>query len=472
MPAAYDHLVLISLDTLRSDCIGLHPQPQWPSKYPGLSAPNTRILDQIAVQGAYFWNCISAAPYTSASHATFFTGKWPLRHGVYDFFNHRLNSQTIFSHARNEGYRTLFKVDFPIILGHFLGFDKDVDEYIVEDDERFLRELRTSKRAVSFAHFGGIHIPYGFHNLHYGGDVYRQKVSDLEAALSLADKPVADSLVETYRDPADTEMLLRYKRIVEHYYISGMYDRIFSLYLEGIEYFLENRFQRFFEQLLDCLRGKRYLIVLFGDHGEEYDQDSYGHFNSLAEGVLQVPVVFLGSDVKPSVQGGRIRSIDVAPTLVEMLGLPQQHQMEMNGVSLAATLRESAPYPERSALAQAYVSNLTEFVEYQRGLLERGQQERELRHFLYKEIAYDGSFKLMRQHHSYAAHGSQFLPCPPRVRMHRRKGDGAWSPISNLDIEKNLCSMLDMYNQTSLQSEIIDVPAEVRQQLADMGYKV
>src|SRR5215510_12472331 len=88
---AYDHVVLISLDTLRSDAMGATSGKGWPDKY-GLpeQAHSTRILDELARKGLFFPTTLSSAPYTSASHASFFTGQWPLRHGVYEFFNRSL----------------------------------------------------------------------------------------------------------------------------------------------------------------------------------------------------------------------------------------------------------------------------------------------------------------------------------------------------------------------------------------------
>lgn len=469
---AYDHIILISLDTLRSDCVGIHPLPQWPRKYPGLTKPDTAVLDAIAGSGAYFYNCISAAPYTSASHASIFTGQWPLRHGVYEFFNQPLRSPTLFSAGKAAGYRTFFKTDFPIILGRFLGFDREIDEYIVEDDDRFLASLRATKRSVSLAHFGGVHVPYGFHDLKSGGDDYRDKVAQLERELPAQLEPLADSLVETYRDQEDTDLLLRYKRVVQWHYTSGNYARLFELYLEGIEYFLEHRFRLFFERLASALEGTRHLVVLFGDHGEEYDQETYGHFNSASDGVLQIPAIFWGTDVKPSMHGPRIRSIDIAPTILRMAEL--KPQTDMQGVSLADTVLSGAAYPERVAIAQSYTSEVREFVAHQKKMLETGQHPGPLRHVLYKEAVYDDAFRLLRKHHSYAMHGAAYQPMAPETALQRRIADGAWIGTQNVDAENHLAVLLDDYNRgrSATEAAARDRPEGVLQHLRNMGYEV
>ena len=467
----YDHVVLISIDTLRSDVIGANPHKLWPTLYPGLTAPDTAILDEIVGAGTFFPVTHSAAPYTSASHASYFSGLWPTRHGVYEFFNRPLGAETLFTWARRQGYRTHFKVDFPIILGSFLGFDRDVDEYIVEDDDRYLAALADSDRSVDFVHFGGLHIPYGFHNLTYGGDDYRQTVAALEAEIGEQPGSLADHLVETYRDPEDLDLMLRYKRIVQHHYQAGHHERLFGLYLAGAEHFLRTRFTRFFRQLQSALAGKRSLIVVFGDHGEQYDADTYGHFNAMAEGVLRVPVVFVGDGVSAGVRhDGRVRTIDVAPTLLELLGWPAPD--DLDGTSLAPILRGEEAGAPREAYAQAYISDTHEFVAYQKRLLDGGDRPGDLRHVLFREAAYQGPFRLVRQGFDWGL-GGKIEPIPPRMQLERLGADLAYHPLRRVDLTAQLAAALDAYSQSMSPAQPLDeIPDTVRQQLADMGYRV
>lgn len=433
------------------------------------------MLNEIIRDGTFFSNCISTAPYTSASHASFFTGKWPLKHGVFEFFNRRLTCQTIFTFAKRIGYETLFKTDFPIILGSFLGFDRDVDQYIIEDDEAFLGALEQSQKRLqhtfSFVHFGGLHIPYGFHNLRYGGQHYWKKVEELEGEISGLDDSFTDRLVETYRTEEDLNLLMRYKRVIQHHYFYSHYDKLFSLYLEGVNFFFASRFESFFQKLREILGKQSFLVIIFGDHGEEYDSSSYGHFNTLAEGVLRVPVIFYGTDIPTNFHTKRIRSIDIAPTLLDLLKFPSGKR-GMDGISLIKTLREGKTYPERMAIAQAYTSDPREFVAYQQRLLASGKKTGALRHVRYKEIVYEGSCKLMRQNYQY---GEQFdlKPCQPRVLLEQLDSDGHWIQFKNIDVENQLLAILDAYNLTHKGGQTTkDIPEEVRQQLLRMGYKV
>jgi choline-sulfatase len=423
--SAYDHIVLISIDTLRSDALDVNPHKLWYDTYPGLAPPRTLILDKLAASGTFFPNCISAAPYTSASHASILTGKWPVRHGMYEFFNRKLAVSTLFSRARRDGRRTLLKSDFPLILGPPLGFDRDVDTFIVEDDDMFLRSLSEAGRSLSLVHFGGVHVPYGFHNLRYGGDAYRDKVAQLERSVDSSGPLPRDQLLETFRDDEDIEYLLRYKRIIEQMWRAGRAAEIFGLYLEGVQYFLETRFAPLMERLLAILDGSRWLLVLFGDHGEEYDADSFGHFNSVAEGVLRVPLILVGADVVPQTCWTRVRTVDILPTLLELDGTPSSRFKGVDGTSLAAIARGDRGAPDRTAYAQAYVADTANFIRFQRRMLSTGRKKGALPHVRYKEAVWHGEYKLTRQLAGFSSYLAELAPLdPPLGRLERLSGDG------------------------------------------------
>jgi hypothetical protein len=480
MPVApsYDHYVLISLDTLRSDGIAANPFKLWPHKYVGLAPPRTTLVDQLVAEGAFFPNTISAAPYTSASHATLFTGRWPHRHKVYEFFNRRLRGETVFSWARRQGLRTYFKSDFPIILGKHLGFTDDVTDYIVEDDEEYFSRLDTDAPSLSFLHFGSLHIPYGFHNLRYGGDAYRARVAELEKGISPGGPALGDTLLETYRTGEDLDLMLRYKRIVLEHYENADYDALFALYLEGIETFMRTRFEPFMARLFDRFKGRRVLFVLFGDHGEEYDGSSYGHFNSMAEGVTRIPVLFWGPDVVPGIHSERIRSVDVAPTVEACLGGATE---TLDGEPLVGTVFGSDRPSPHPAYCQAYVSDTARFVDFQQKMLAAGHAPGALTHVCFAEAVWDGDLKVSRQNHEYSggAVGTwSLLPCEPKVTVERFGADLVPQGDPASGETARLLALLDEHG-AHIQADPIEsqgddpvATAEIKDQLRNMGYDI
>jgi choline-sulfatase len=469
----YDHVILISLDTLRSDLLASTPKKLWPQQHPSCRGPVLGELDGLVKQGAFFWNCITAAPYTSASHATYLTGKWPVKHGVFEVFNRRLSGRTIFSVARDLDYKTILKVDFPLVLGPFLGFDRDIDEFHVEDDDAAIRSICTSSRTFSLIHFAGLHTPYGFHNSRFAGSDFRKKVEELESEITYPLQTPADQLVATYLTEEDMKLLFRYNQVIEHHYIHECYDKLFQLYLDGASYFFRKRFTPFLDRLLSAVHGRKFLIAIFGDHGEEYDATSIGHFNSVAEGVLRVPLLFYGPEVPPGLYDKRVRTIDFAPTLLDLIGAPQRGRPKFDGKSLANTVRDHVAYPLRPAFAQAYVSDVTKYVAFQKRLLKHGKKIGSLQHFCYREAVYDDIFRLTRQNYQFRSHCTQPEPCAPKVGMYRFTNNRDWVSFQNADVRNELLSLLNAYNSLLMgRHNSRALPGDIRQQLILMGYRV
>src|SRR5215212_4203725 len=92
-PAARPNILLVTIDTLRADRIGV-----------GV-APN---VDRLAAAGLRFTAARSAAPLTLPSHATILTGLLPPAHGVHENGVDSLDDrhQTLAKILRGAGYRT------------------------------------------------------------------------------------------------------------------------------------------------------------------------------------------------------------------------------------------------------------------------------------------------------------------------------------------------------------------------------
>lgn len=357
------HIILVSIDTLRADCINTSPRAkEYLNKYKTKISLKTEPLDTILKSGLYFNNCFSAAPYTSASHAAYFTGMWPLKNGIYEFFNRRLVQPTIFDYAKDQGYTTIFQTDFPVILGQALGFTSGVDYYFVESENKAFQTLvkNSQTNTLSFFHFGGVHYPYGFHTLKFGGKNYVGKVTSLEKKYHVSNKErqkFDDILTETFRNKKDTELLLRYKYIVfEKLYKQGLYNDLFDLYLEGINYFLEHRFNKFVFSIKNFVDKNDAILFIFSDHGEEWDNYSEGHHNTLSDNVLRVPLIVYGKQIKSRIEERLVRTIDLAPTIINLL--PRSIKTNMDGFKLNIFDKERG-VNAKYAISQVYTSIAT-----------------------------------------------------------------------------------------------------------------
>lgn len=463
----YDHIILISIDTLRSDGIACNPFRLWSHEY-GLSYDlQTPLLDELVGNGAFFANTITAAPYTSASHASLLTGLWPPNHGAYEFLGQPLIVPTLFTEAKRRGYRTILKTDFPVMLGNHLGFDRGVDQYFIEDDDSFVDAISKAGQSCSLLHFGSVHIPYGFHSTRFGGEEYLEKVKALEAEMGQAASAApADLLSETYRSSEDLELLLRYKRIIVAMYAERQYDKLFKLYLEGIEYFCQTRFEQVLNRLREATAHSRTLFVLFGDHGEAYNDETYGHFNSIDEGVLRVPLLFWGDEIEAGLFTTRVRTIDLVPTLCDLL--EWDVATAFDGSSLAEAVHGARLTEPRRAHSQVFVAQAQQAFNAQRQVCS-GSETEQVQHVLYKEAIYDGPYKLSRRNYVAGSENRQPIPCSPEVRLEQFDVDLRPHPIWDEEVLKSLRTAMDDYGR-NLPSSDLPIPVELRRHLENHGY--
>lgn len=463
----YNHVILVCFDTLRSDCINASPRANgFSNKYGFNFKLKTTALDEVIKQGVYFDNCISAAASTSISHASYFTGLWPKNHGVYEYFNRKLKGQTIFQFARKHGYKTIFQTDFPIILGSYLGFDKGIDDYFIEDEEAAFKNLEKNKdrKTLSFFHFGGIHYPYGFHVYKFGGDDYIKKIEELELRYHISkDDAPHDFHDESNRKKFDMELLSRYKAVLMKMYQQGLYKDIFKLYLEGVNYFFQNRGDNFLKKIKDFADKNDALLVIFSDHGEAWNEESFGHYNSLSDEVLRVPLVFYGKGITQKIEKKLIRTIDVVPTIFNMMEFSPAIRKSM--IFDGQPISMSSNFSDRHALAQFwYHGDKNKFIKHQKAIFNKKHLVRPMSTRLMAEVAYGGGYRFYRSYNSAGAIVSQKL---------EKEKNGIFIESKKTEAVKELETFLNYYNKGKFEnSKKINVEERVRQHLRDFGYNV
>lgn len=453
------HIILVSIDTLRTDCINASPRAKgYLNKYKVKISLKTDSLDKVLKSGIYFNNCFSAAPYTSASHAAYFTGMWPIKNGIYEFFNRRLIQPTIFQYAKEQGYTTIFQTDFPVILGQALGFTGGVDYYFIENENEAFQTLvkNSHKNTLSFFHFGGVHYPYGFHTLKLGGKDYINKVISLEKKyqVSLKEKQKLDDiLTETFRNKKDTELLLRYKYIIfEKLYKQGLYDDLFNLYLEGIKYFLDHRFNKFIYSIQNFVDKNSALLFIFSDHGEEWDAFSEGHHNTLSDNVLRVPLIAYGKQIKPGIEERLIRTIDLAPTIIGLL--PQSVKTNMDGFDLNILNLHKDVTKANFAISQVYTSIAAkkQIADYQNMSVKKNKTVKPLNTYLSGEAIRTEDKKYV---------------------VYYRK-DGTVIREEILGNVNKLKKILNNYNKLRItkKNKLSNIELRIKNELRNLGYKV
>jgi arylsulfatase A-like enzyme/Flp pilus assembly protein TadD len=304
--------ILITVDTLRADrleCYG----------YRRIKTPN---INQLAQEGILFSKAYAHVPLTLPSHWSILTGTYPLFHGVRDnaYFEFRRDIPTLTEVLQSKGYATAAFVGSFVLdrrFGLARGFDNYVDNFIASkyqgisgadvqrrgDDVvagwfKWLEENR-KRKFFTWVHLFDPHDPYDppepfkttYTNAPYDGEV------------AFVDKLIGDMIV-----------FLEAKRLLQNT-----------------------------------------VIIFTSDHGEalgEHSENTHGLF--LYEPSLHVPLIIRPID--PAQRGKvvdlPVGSIDIAPTILQFLGLPRPSSMQ--GTELLPLSLGAKPKSQLVSYSESY----------------------------------------------------------------------------------------------------------------------
>ncbi len=122
-PIANQNVLLITIDTLRADALGVYGGPA-----------RTPALDRLASEGVRFEFAHAHAVLTLPSHTSILTGQYPFQHGIRENSGYRLapTAQTLATRLKHAGYATgAFVGAFPVHsrFGLNVGFDVYDDRF-------------------------------------------------------------------------------------------------------------------------------------------------------------------------------------------------------------------------------------------------------------------------------------------------------------------------------------------------------
>lgn len=290
------NVVIITLDTTRFDAMG----------YAGASGNPTPAIDGLARDGVIFERAVSSVPLTLPSHSTIFTGTLPPRHGVRDNGGFVLDPRhvTLAERLRDNGWKTGGFVG-AYVLDAKWGIDQGFEKYFDEFD------LRKYKR-ISL------------------GDVARTAGEVVDAAMPWLEANAGNKFFAWlhFYDPHTP------------YAPPEPYKSRFAgrAYLGEVAY-TDSQIARVTNWLASRKLLDRTIIILTGDHGEslgEHGEGTHGLF--VYDATMRVPMVM--RTPYASTRGRRVpavvRSHDIVPTVLELLGLPGDKVLE--GRSLAPFL--------------------------------------------------------------------------------------------------------------------------------------
>ncbi len=331
--AAPKHVILVSIDTLRADHVGVYG-----------SDVQTPHIDAFAKDSVRFEHAYTASTMTLPSHITMFTGLFPHNHGVpWNGAVVPKENELLAEVLQAAGYSTAaFIGGNP--MGKSTGIDQGFQTYpgVIEDpSERLRRSLEwidthKAQPMFLFVHLWEAHWPY--HPPAPYDRMYRTDSSDISGTF--------DEIVKLRKD---------YKTKVP-----GSQERsdiMKTLYMGGVSHA-----DSVFGELMAGLAARNVLddsiVVLVSDHGESTDEhfDVWTHGATAYNTNAQVPLIVRlpGKERQGAVVPDRVSLIDLMPTVLEEVGQPVPTGLD--GTSLSAALHGRGTIPDRTLYVEAPLS--------------------------------------------------------------------------------------------------------------------
>ena len=359
------NILMIGSDTLRADRLGGN----------GYVRALTPFLDQLAGGGTVFKNCFVPCARTAPSLLSMLTGTWPHRHGVRD--NFVLPEEFDASLPRlphilaAHGYRTCAIGDWCAAdLGKFdLGF-QDVDLPFDQWNVKYLvrqgpKDLRLFLTLFTHGQLGKLLLPelYYLAGVPLSRDMVETAKSKLNQLAESNEPFLLNVFMATTHPPFGSEYPYYLKYADRHYQEGSKFvmeklndpfeiirrqgdaraefdlDQIVNLY-DGCVTSFDDKVRELVTHVEQCGLRENTIIVIYSDHGMEFfEHDTWGQGNSvLGDFSSRIPLIIIDPHApQGTVVEEVVRSIDIAPTLLELAGISPDAAIQ--GRSLCAAMR-------------------------------------------------------------------------------------------------------------------------------------
>jgi choline-sulfatase len=350
-------VVLVVVDTLRADHLGMY----------GHARPTSPRMDAWVDRGVVFERAFATAPWTLPTFGSIYTGQLPTHHGagiivhedpddageavgamMFDghtklFAGLRPGAPALAAILGEHGYATGAVVNNPF-LGPRFGVARGFQDYdhAAGNDVEMRRADAVVSRALEWIAAQGerpfflmVHL-FDPHMNYDAPPPFRGKFSATSSgAGGRVDLPVRD-----------TETIRRYAARLtasEREFIAAAYDEEVA--------FVDQEVGRLLAALDRQGVLERALVVLTADHGEElFDHGGFGHGHAMYDEVLRVPLIVWGRGVRPGRIAAPVSVIDIAPTVLDALGIAVPPTMD--GGSLWPAIARGASVPSHTLYAE------------------------------------------------------------------------------------------------------------------------
>ncbi len=360
------NVILISIDTLRADHLGVYG-------YNRNTSPN---IDKFAQQSIIFENAYSQSPLTAPSHMTMFTSLYFSAHGINNIVEigneiaktQRLSDSivTLPQILKEKGYTTTAFTGGGEITGS-LGFDRGFDIYREDDlirrkaftdavikynnipeeykEKLFIEEMlkwlekNQNDKFFLFVHTYTTHGPYispypdKFSPNYTGDDRWKDyfqgyySIYSQYSSYTDESKKIDNIMVRFF-----TSVNKSNKREV---------DNLIALYDSSIFYMDEN-IKLLFDKIDELDLSDNTVIIFTSDHGEEFlEHGHFGHFKLYKEHIHVPLIIHLPMVINKTIKEN-VGLIDLTPTILDILNIDYRPKnYEFQGVSLTPLLKNN-----------------------------------------------------------------------------------------------------------------------------------
>jgi len=317
------NIVLVTIDTVRADHVGCYGDRQ----------AHTPTLDVLAREGVLFRTVVTAVPLTLPSHCSILTGTYPTVHGVRDNLGYTLGDSppTLASILKQKGYATAAFVGADVLDAR-RGLNRGFDVY----SSPFRRKMGKDSPLV-----------FNLQELQRRAeDVIRDALGWMSARPADSQKPFF-VWIHLYDPHTPYDPPPRFRAMVRDPY-------------DGEIAYADYAVGKFFDYLKQHGLYDPTLIVVASDHGESFgEHGEYMHGFFIYDTTLLVPLIIKpprGSRVVARRVDAPVRTIDIAPTVLQFLGMPPAPSMQGVGL-LSLMMGKAATSATSTAYSETYYPN-------------------------------------------------------------------------------------------------------------------
>ncbi|MGD8395259.1 MAG: sulfatase [Candidatus Eiseniibacteriota bacterium] len=325
------NVVLIVIDTCRADHMSLY----------GYARSTTPHIDSLAARGVRFDRAHAQAPWTLPSFASLFTSQYPSEHragGRFgDFRRFDTATRTLAEELLDHGIATAGIANVTWLEPKF-RFSKGFQIYDYRTTDATNTGHRTAEATTAAALAAVDRMPEPFFLMaHYFDPHVRYEPPAPFDTLFTGDYdgPYGKGFGNTDQVVALRNGTLELDAAARRH-LAALYD--------GEIAFTDAQIGVLLAELRRRGIAGRTLVVVTADHGEEFwDHGGFEHGHSLKEHQIHVPLVWSGAGVEAAgtVVEQPVESIDIAPTILDLLGL--EPPLGFRGASLQPWLEGRVP---------------------------------------------------------------------------------------------------------------------------------